>query len=73
MYGLSIIVPDAQINLVFECATLIINDTLKYRIYLHNRCSDFANLEPIHWSYVLEGDFYPTSTAIPKFMVIPDW
>lgn len=41
----SIIGPDAQINLVFESVTLIINGTLKYRIYLHNRCSDFANLD----------------------------
>lgn len=40
VYGLSVISLEAQINLVFEGATLIIEGTLKYRIYLHNRCND---------------------------------
>lgn len=57
----------------FESTTLLIGGTFKYRIYLHNRCSDFANLDPINWSLYWKVIYiYPSSTAIPKFMVIPD-
>ena len=44
--GHSVIGPNAQINPAFESATFIIDDTLEYRIYLHNRCSDFCQLGP---------------------------
>lgn len=48
--------------------------TLKYRIYLHSRCGDFANLEPINWSHIVEGAFYLSYfNSHTKFMVIPDW
>ena len=35
--GHSVIGPNAQINPAFESATFIIDDTLEYCIYLHNR------------------------------------
>ena len=58
LYGLSLIGLDAQINFIFENNTLIIGGALQYHIYLHNRCSDFASLEPINQLYALESDMY---------------